>query len=212
MLGGQATERKSGKKKKKKKERQRKAKRTGERQEEKGRPITKEPDHSGIREWGREAERRGRGSYFLWVFERGRRARSVCVRSVVQLINLWQEGFLCSVPWIAALIYMVIFFKTLAAYKKPFISISAKPEPRFCTHCTQMRINKCTGHTWVILCNKRDCMRTPLNFTFPDKGFPAGGDRSARLCIHDCLLLPQIKLKMFVRQQDLASTWCEVLP
>lgn len=27
-------------------------------------------------------------SYFLWVFERGRRARSVCVRSVVQLINL----------------------------------------------------------------------------------------------------------------------------
>lgn len=48
MLGGQATERKSGKKKKK--ERQRKAKRTGERQEEKGRPITKEPDHSGIRE------------------------------------------------------------------------------------------------------------------------------------------------------------------
>lgn len=50
MLGGQATERKSGKKKKKKKERQRKAKRTGERQEEKGRPITKESDHSGIRE------------------------------------------------------------------------------------------------------------------------------------------------------------------
>lgn len=58
-------------------------------------------------------------SYFLWVFGRGRRARSV--RSLVQLINLWQEGFLCAVPRIAALIYMVIFFKTLAACRKPFI-------------------------------------------------------------------------------------------
>lgn len=102
-----------------KKGRWRKAKRTGERQEKRERPITRiwaQRDKRGSeRGWqtGRERELFPLG---LWETEE-RRAWSVYVRSVVQLINLWQEGFLCFVPWIASLIYMVIFFKTLAAYK-----------------------------------------------------------------------------------------------
>lgn len=102
-----------------KKGRWRKAKRTGERQEKRERPITRiwaQRDKRGNeRGWqtGRERELFPLG---LWETEE-RRAWSVYVRSVVQLINLWQEGFLCFVPWIASLIYMVIFFKTLAAYK-----------------------------------------------------------------------------------------------
>ncbi len=91
----------------------------------------RKPNHRGIWERAREAERRRESVISSGSLRKGgeRGAWSVCVRSVVQLINLWQEGFLCSVPWIAALIYMVIFFKTLAAYKKPFISIFAKPKP-----------------------------------------------------------------------------------
>lgn len=86
---GRAPE-KTEKKGNRKKGRHRKAKRTGERQEEKERPITKS-NHRGIRESARGTEKQREGeSYFLWVLERERvkRAWSVCVRSVVQLINL----------------------------------------------------------------------------------------------------------------------------
>lgn len=118
----------------------------------------------GRRSW--ELRDRERESYFLWVFERERRARSVCVRSVVQLINLWQEGFRCSVPWIAALIYMVIFFKTLAAYKKPFISISAKPKPFLYSLNTYTQMRRAhVGQTLHQMWLYEEYARTSLNFT-----------------------------------------------
>lgn len=56
-----------------------------------GRDRQREQEREGKRR-GRRSERElrdgERESDFLWVFERERRARSVCVRSVVQLINL----------------------------------------------------------------------------------------------------------------------------
>lgn len=76
------------------------------------------------------------------------------VQSVVQLINLWQGGFLHSVQWIAALIYMVIFFKTLSTYRNLlFLSVlSLNPS---CSHdtCTwTCRVNwSLSWHRWILL-------------------------------------------------------------
>lgn len=116
-------------------------------QMERGNKRGKERDE---RRWGRCHGELGE-SYFLWVFGRGRRARSV--RSVVQLINLWQEGFLCAVPRIAALIYMVIFFKTPAACRKPFILSPLSLNP-FYTHWKKRKQQKksqqkFTVRTWT---------------------------------------------------------------
>lgn len=101
----------------------RKRQRGQERDRKRRRDQLRKPNHRGIRERARETgKQKGRELFPLGLWEKEResaekRARSVCVRPVVGLINLWQEGFRCSVPWIAALIYMVIFFKSLAAYK-----------------------------------------------------------------------------------------------
>lgn len=123
----------------------------------------REANRRGIREGVREAgKQRGRELFPLGLWEREeRRAWSVCVRSVVQLINLWQEGFLCFVPWIASLIYMVIFFKTLAAYKTLLFSslLSLKP---FLDSLHTYAYSEM--HTRVKRCTKSDCMPAVRHF------------------------------------------------
>lgn len=101
-------------------------------------------------------EREKGGVYFLRVIERERTEKSVWVRSAVVLINLWQRGFLCCVPWIAALIYMVIFLKTLTAYQALFICISVRLQTVF-TLATHISMHKET-HTRFVICRKCACM------------------------------------------------------
>lgn len=101
------------------------------------------------------------------LFPLGLQGREANVQSVVQLINLWQGGFLHSVQWIAALIYMVIFFKTLSTYRNLlFLSVlSLNPS---CSHdtCTwTCRVNwSLSWHRWILLPHICKCEIFMINY------------------------------------------------